>query len=200
MKRVLLISLALMLALAGWSAVGAQDGFYVIPSMKVVPKTGQTATYGPRDDGQLQKGVPSPAPRFTDNGNGTVTDNLTRLIWMQNASDVGAVGFGQKTWDDALTAANSLKSGDAGLTDGSQAGDWRLPNLRELQSLIDYGRSGPALPPDHPFTGVQSAYYWLSTTVADPTTAAWYMSFTSGSLNGGARSNTFYVLCVRGGP
>ena len=42
-----------------------------------VPKTGQTIPYGPRDDGALQKGVPWPQPRFTDNDNGTVTDNLT---------------------------------------------------------------------------------------------------------------------------
>ena len=156
MRRVLLISLSLVLALVGWSTVGAEDGFYVIPGMKgkyaPVPKTGQTTSYGTRDDGALQKGVAWPTPRFTDNGNGTVTDNLTGLIWTKNAN-----AFGQRTWAEALSDANGLASGSAGLTDGSKAGDWRLPNVRELQSLVDYGRSNPALPAGHPFTNVQSS-------------------------------------------
>ncbi|NIO68243.1 MAG: DUF1566 domain-containing protein, partial [Anaerolineae bacterium] len=57
-------------------------------------------------------------------------------------------------------------SGECGLGDGSSEGDWRLPNVRELQSLIDYGRQTPALPSGHPFTGVQSSLYWSSTTHA----------------------------------
>ena len=72
------------------------------------PRPARPATYGTRDDGDLQKGVAWPTPRFTDNNNGTVTDNLTGLIWMKNAN-----AFGMKTWDDALNAANSLKSGDS---------------------------------------------------------------------------------------
>jgi hypothetical protein len=131
MRRAWWISLALVLVLAGGSTACAQDGFYVIPAMKgkyaPVPKTGQTATYGTRDDGALQKGVAWPAPRFTDNNNGTVTDNLTGLIWTKNAN-----AFGTKTWNEALNHANNLESGDAGLTDGSQAGDWRLPNRRDI--------------------------------------------------------------------
>ena len=142
MRRVLLICLSLVLALVGWSAVCAEDGFYVIPAMKgkyaPVPKTGQTTTYGTGDDGALQKGVAWPTPRFTDNNNGTVTDNLTELIWMKNAN-----AFGTKTWAEALTAANTAVWHAAGLKDGSKAGDWRLPNVRELQSLIDYGRFLP---------------------------------------------------------
>ena len=97
MRRVLLISLSLVLALVGWSTVCAEDGFYVIPAMKgkyaPVPKTGQTISYGTRDDGDLQKGVAWPTPRFTDNNNGTVTDKLTGLIWMKNAN-----AFGVRTW------------------------------------------------------------------------------------------------------
>ena len=67
--------------------------------------------YDTKDDGALQKGVAWPIPRFTDNINGTVTDNLTRLIWMKNAN-----AFGTKTWADALTTANGLKSGVASRT------------------------------------------------------------------------------------
>jgi hypothetical protein len=74
MRRILLISLSLVLALVGWSAVGAdaQDSnkVVVIPLFSndaaPVPKTGQTISYGTRDDGALQKGVAWPTPRFTD--------------------------------------------------------------------------------------------------------------------------------------
>ena len=100
MRRVLLIFLSLVLALVGWSTVCAEDGFYVIPTMKgnyaPVPKTGQTTSYGTGDDGALQKGVAWPTPRFTDNSNGTVTDNLTRLIWMKNANAFGTENLGRR--------------------------------------------------------------------------------------------------------
>jgi hypothetical protein len=143
-------------------------------------------------------GVASPTPRFTDNGNGTVTDNLTGLIWMKNAN-----AFGEKTWDQAVIVAKNLKTGDdgTGLTDGSKAGDWRLPNLREFQSLIDYGRMNPALPDNHPFTGVQAWYYWTSTTYASDTTLAWDMGIgISGQTQGFQKVNgDDYVWCVRGG-
>jgi len=72
-----------------------------------VPKTGQTTTYAAGDDGALQKGVAWPTPRFTDNNNGTVTDNLTGLTWLRDAS---CLGF--QTWANALAAANSLADGN----------------------------------------------------------------------------------------
>jgi hypothetical protein len=200
MKRVLLITLSLVLALVSWSTVGAEDGFYVIPAMRgkyaPVPKTGQTNPYGlTGTDGALKKGVAWPTPRFTDNHNGTVTDNLTRLIWMKNAN-----AFVPKAWDDALTAANGLKSGDFDLTDGSKAGDWRLPNLRELQSLVDYGSTLPALPANHPFTGVVMSFYWSSSTNAGNTAYAGYMSFGDGTVSYYIKGGGNYVWCVRGGP
>ena len=201
MRRVLLITLSLVLALVGWSAVGADDGFYVIPSMRgkyaPVPKTGQTTPSYTGTDGAWKKGVASPTPRFTDNNNGTVTDNLTGLIWMKNAN-----AFGTIKWADALSAANNLKSGDpgTGLTDGSKAGDWRLPNIRELYSLVDYGRSAPALPADHQFTGVQVAYYWSSTTFVQSTGSSWTVFFNGGGVYPFGKDSIFYVWCVRGGP
>jgi hypothetical protein len=104
-----------------------------------VPKTGQTTSYRTGDDGNLQKGVASPVPRFTDHGNGTVTDNLTGLMWVQAPHAVTG-NLGTKSWINAIDFCKAL----------SYAGysDWRLPHLRELQSLIDYQRFLPPLDPE----------------------------------------------------
>src|SRR5262245_41434079 len=82
----------------------------------------------------MPAGVPFPNPHFTDNGDGTVLNNLTNLIWMMsaNCSTISPVN-----WVTALSNANSLANGQCGPSDGSVAGDWRLPNVKELQSLID---------------------------------------------------------------
>ena len=120
------------------------------------PKTGRTTSDAAGDTRPAERRSLA-HPRFTDNGNGTVTDNLTGLIWLKNANC-----FSSKTWSDALIAANTLNSGECALTDGSVEGEWRLPNVRELSSLIDYGRHNPALPTGHPFT-YDPGYYWSST-------------------------------------
>jgi len=160
-----------------------------------VEKTGQTTSYATGDDGALQKGVALPSPRFTDNGNGTVKDNLTGLIWLKNANPCGT-----KTWADAIAYCNSLASGTAGLTDGSVAGAWRLPNVKELQSLIDFGRYNLALPSGHPFTGVQSFFYWSGTSHADYADYAWIVDVSSGYVDFGVKSSySTYVWPVRSG-
>ena len=143
-----------------------------------VEKTGQTTSYWTRDDGDLEKGVVWPNPRFTDNGDGTVTDNLTRLIWLRDANR-----FGRKFWEGAVSACNTLSDDGSTLTDGSVAGDWCLPNVKELQSLIHFGCYYPACLPDtagtgqwsegNPFSGVQPYDYWSSTTYAGDTNNAW---------------------------
>ena len=159
-----------------------------------VPRTGQGVSYRIPDDGYLQKGVVWPSPRFTDNNDGTITDNLTRLIWLENANC-----FGAQAWNDALAAATTLNSTECGLSDGSAEGNWRLPNVRELQSLIDYGRSMPALSGSYPFDGVQSAYYWSSTTRADNSSSAWGLDLADGGTDGVAKTSVYYVWPVRGG-
>ena len=163
-----------------------------------VPKTGQTTPSLTGDDGDLQKGVAWPSPRFTDNGDGTVTDNLTGLIWLLNANC-----YSIRTWISALSDANNLKNGECGLSDGSAMGDWRLPNVREMQSLVDYGdvgvSAGLVLPSGHPFTGVQSSFYWTSTTKADVSSLAWLVTLAYGDLTFGTKADEDYVWPVRGG-
>jgi hypothetical protein len=164
-----------------------------------VPKTGQTPTVplnpAPAgSDGALQKGVAFPNPRFTDNGNGTVKDNLTGLIWLQNANV-----FGPKAWAHALTDCATLNSGEGGLTDGSAEGDWRLPNAKELYSLIDPACAGPALPSGHPFTGVSNNVYWSSSTYAVDAAKAWIVYSYFGFVNLSSKTITYYVWPVCGG-
>jgi hypothetical protein len=134
--------------------------------------------------------------RFTDNGDGTVTDNVTGLIWLQDAS-----GFGPDftAWPVALTFANSLSSGECGLTDGSVEGDWRLPNVNELHSLIDPRQSNPALSAGHPFSGVQSRQHWTSTTLDVGTASAWLVDLNNGWVNYNFKGGASYVWPVRGG-
>ena len=115
--------------------------------------------------------------RFVDNGDGTVTDSETGLVWPK---DVDAVG--KRSWHDAKAAVAALADGQHGLKDGSVAGDWRLPCIKELLSIIDYGRSNPALPSGHPFSGVQANRYWSGSTYAYYTSLAWYVSLGSGSV------------------
>jgi hypothetical protein len=159
-----------------------------------VEKTGQSISYETGDDGDYEKGIASPNPRFTDNGNGAVTDNLTGLIWLKNANCFGGV-----TWANALSDCNVLASGSCDLTDGSVVGDWRLPNVKELQTLIDYGSFHPALPSGHPFTDIQPGHYWSSTTHAGDTTGAWYVGMDYGVVRGDIKTSVCDVWPVRGG-
>ena len=80
-------------------------------------------------------------PRFRDNGNGTITDYFTELVWLKNANCTDKVGGvnkpnGALNWDDAATWSSGLASGTCGLSDGSHVGDWRVPTIDELKSLI----------------------------------------------------------------
>jgi hypothetical protein len=85
------------------------------------------------------------------------------------------------------------------LTDGSTAGQWRLPNVRELFSLIDFSQFGAALPSGHPFTGVQQSTYWSSTTYAPSTPYAWIVQLGDGTVNWVSKSTGRLVWPVRGG-
>ena len=167
-----------------------------------IPKTGQTVQQAAGDDGALQKGAAWPSPRFTDNSNGTVTDNLTGLIWLKDANcieTVGGVTGGQIPWADALTFCSNLANENCGLSDGSSAGDWRLPNLFELESLRDMSQYGPALPSGHPFSSVQNSYYWSSTSYSHDPADAWGVGLYGGHVSIDDKAGSRCVWPVRGG-
>lgn len=152
---------------------------------------------GTGQDGELQAGVAWPTPRFTLNGDGTVTDNLTGLIWLQDANC-----FGEVTWISAPAQVASLNSGSVTTCANYTAAtfdDWRVPNVRELASLIDYGRYTPCLPTGHPFVAVQADYYWTSSTDVKNTGYGWGMSFDDGLASTLFKPGYNYVWPVRGG-
>jgi hypothetical protein len=169
-----------------------------------VPQTGQQVCYnsfgqpipagGTGQDGELQAGVRWPVPRFADNKDGTVTDKLTGLIWLKNGNP-----FGTRNWEQALRDCNSLANGKHGLSDGSVAGDWRLPNINELRSLEDYNEHEPALPPGHPFTNVRQSLCWCSTTVPTAPALARFLFVGIGSCVWDHKSVIMGVWPVRGG-
>ncbi|MGK5090932.1 DUF1566 domain-containing protein [Deltaproteobacteria bacterium TL4] len=124
------------------------------------------------------------AASFTDNADGTVTDNESGLIW-QKADDNTA-----RNWETALTYCE-------GLTLGGRT-DWRLPSKNELQSIVDYSVYSPAINSTY-FPNTKSSNYWSSTTSASYTSYAWYVYFYNGYVDGYYKTNTNYVRCVRGG-
>ena len=177
--------------------------FYSHAATIQLPRTGQTKCYdtagteiacdGTGQDGDKLAGVVWPNPRFTDNVNGTVTDNLTGLIWLKNANC-----FAGQAWQTALDSANSLASGSCGLSDGSAVGDWRLPNVNELESLVDARNASPALPTGHPFSNVQLSYYWSSSSYANYTGYAWLVYMRDGYVGSNYKAYNTYVWPVRG--
>jgi len=151
-------------------------------------------------------GVSLPATkRFLDNGDGAVKDNLTGLIWLKNANCFDTLGGVAKTgplrWAEALTWSNNLASGSCGLTDGSTAGMWRLPNRKELLSLVDRSHYNPPLPTGHPFTSVQSGGYWSGSSYSGKSAGAWYVSMDDGYVYYVSKSSSDggYVWPVRAG-
>jgi len=155
-----------------------------------VPKSGQTNSYHVGDDAWWSTnnvGAVWPNPRFTvQMDTNCVVDNLTGLIWARNANLPG----GKLDWTNAVVYCTNLTYGGYS--------DWRLPNRRELFSLIDDSKSNPALPAGHPFIAVQSNRYWSSTAIMDG--SAWYVNLNYGIVHADCEMNDAqYVWPVRGG-
>ena len=103
-------------------------------------------------------------------------------------------------WNDALTYCNNLSNGSCELTDGSIAGDWRLPNVIELESLVNAEESDSAAwLNSQGFGYVQSFYCWSATTYAYSTYGAWVVSMIYGYVSVTHKPYTYYVWPVRAG-
>ena len=117
---------------------------------------------------------------------GLVTDSATSLQWQDDYSD-NAGNIKTATWTVAIDYCEALSLGGHI--------DWRLPNKKELLSIVDYGRYTPAI--SSIFQNTSSSYYWSSTTYAYDTSNAWIVNFDYGHTNGDPKTNTFSVRCVR---
>jgi Protein of unknown function (DUF1566) len=201
------------------------------------PATGQITSYVAGDDGYYQAGSPL---NYTDNGDGTITDNNTKLMWEEKDDVSGSLNRFTNTYPWAGTCQDNSTvcgtdadctavSGTAKCTParGAQytifqwvaalnaeafAGhtDWRIPNIKELQSIVDYGTSDPAV--DAAFNTscssgctvltcscTQSGGYWSATTFAGNSLGAWYVGFDGGPVRLGNMAAHYYVRAVRGG-
>ncbi len=161
----------------------------------ILPDTGQTRCYSNSrvitcpsagedfygQDGNYQ-GVQM---SYQDNGDGTVSDLVTGLMWQQ--ADDGTT----RTWADAGTYCSELSLGDHT--------DWRLPSRMELSSILDSGRVYPAINPVFSCSS-EAAAYWSGTISASDSDYVWYTYFAEGGTTANTKIAKYLVRCVRGGP
>jgi uncharacterized protein DUF1566 len=190
-----------------------------------VPATGQQTSYGPGSDGEVRAGVPLSA---TDNGDGTITDTTTGLMW-EKKDDAGGIhdkdnaytwGMGDPPYTMNGTMVTEFLPALNTPPCFADHCDWRIPNVRELQSLVDYEMDQPAV--RAPFSRncaggctvdgidgptcscIKRAGYWSSTTFQSTTPGsvpsfAWYVEFVLGSVGTHTKRDVGYVRAVRGG-
>ena len=135
--------------------------------------------------------------RFCDNGDGTVTDLNTCLVWLQDADCLGTAD-----WSGAIQKPPfELKDTVCGLDDGSKWGEWHLPSLGELKGLI---QGSPLLVCDpgpcthHGFKDIQSDRYWTSGKDNDPGSVVYFVHTAFDDSQGLAvPTSTFYIWPVR---
>lgn len=138
-----------------------------------------------------------PINNKADNGDGTITDLGTKLVWqkcsMGQVNDASCSGSSATAdWQNSLIYCANLTLGQPSL-------QWRLPNIHELASAVDYTATNPSISVAL-FPNSVSAPYWSSTTFAG-TNSAWWVDFASGAISDGccalvAKSNTYSVRCV----
>ena len=189
------------------------------PQPQAFPATGQTTSYAAGDDGAIRAGA---ALSYTDNGDGTITDNNTKLMWEKKSGDTTLHNVNYiYSWAGLCSNNSTLcqTNADCGvatpcaITDGQGTGwtifqwvaqlnakhfaghkDWRIPNVRELQSIVDYQNSNPAV--EAAFNTncaaactvttcscTQSDVYWSATTYAGGTSYAWDVNFFNGFVD-----------------
>jgi hypothetical protein len=164
-----------------------------------LPDTGQNKCYD--DNGEIpcpQWGEPyygqdaqyrGAQPSFRDNGDGTVSDLNTGLMWQKE--DKQNADYNTRTWQQAVNYCSALSLADHT--------DWRLPTVKELSTLVNFGRYDPSIDTKF-FPDCLWNFYWSSSTLADYPDDAWGVLFFDGYVDYGGKSYGSYVRCVRGGP
>ncbi|HID69195.1 MAG TPA: DUF1566 domain-containing protein [Desulfobacterales bacterium] len=139
------------------------------------PEVGQRL-YG--QDAQYQ----GTAAAYRDNGNQTISDLRSGLMWSNFSDNI------QRTWKGAISYCDELIFADET--------DWRLPSKFELESIVDYGRSYPAM---NQVFSCESSFYWSATPHVGNKRYAWSVYCEDGADHWVHKSNNYYVRCVRSG-
>lgn len=143
----------------------------------------------------------TPNGELQDNGDGTVIDSTTGLMWKQcsegQENDAACTGsVSAYSWQEALQILETLN------TNGGFAGhsDWRLPNIKELRSIVEVACHTPAINSVR-FPNTPATNYWSSTASFDDTENAWRVEFADGESNASrsGRNSVYAVRLVRGG-
>ncbi|MGK5091012.1 DUF1566 domain-containing protein [Deltaproteobacteria bacterium TL4] len=155
-----------------------------ITDLIALPDSGQTISYS-NSFGEDHDYLINPQS-FTDNGNSTITDNVTGLMWQQTTDATN------RDWATAGTYCDILILGGFS--------DWRLPSKKELVSIISFGTSHPAINTTY-FPNTYSSTHWSSTTFAPDPSWAGLVSFHNGDVNSNVKTvnDNGLVRCVRGG-
>ena len=159
-------------------------------------------------DGEFQRGL---VFDYVDNGDGTITDQKTGLIWEKLADDGGIHDFQDFAyqWAGAYGKINNLNAMNAG-SGFANHNDWRLPNVRELASLVNYSASNPSISSAFETdcgagcsvtecSCTHTKPYWSSTTAAASLNSAWSVNFATGAVASTAKTVYNYVRAVRAG-
>jgi hypothetical protein len=196
-------------AASNWSANGSfvvtvdtQGPVGVTAGAIQLPKTGQTACYdtlgavvscnNAGQDGTIQAGVIWPYPRFVNNGDQTISDNLTGLIWSRDTNPATT----GKTWQQALDYIKTLNTANY-----LGHNDWRLPNVYELESLTNKGLYLPETwLTGQGFLNIEgTTHYWSSSTLAAVSDHAWYVEMKFINVGYDPKSSLNFVWPVRSG-
>jgi len=167
---------------------------------RLLPKTGQITEYVAGDDGTHEAGWwkgrlnSNNLTRWiqkTIGGDDIVLDRATGLMWAADGNALGCANSIPQEWLPAILYATGLTF--AGFD------DWRLPNVSELQSIVNYGQNAPVIE-QPPFSNTVSDSYWSSTTYHLGTAYAWRCSFGQGGISAGQKTvDSLYIRCVRKG-
>jgi len=167
--------------------------------VRLLPDTGISQCYGDFSTGETGY-IECPAPgepfygqdaqyvtnpmTFSDNGDGTVNDEVTGLIWQQEEPDIAM------SWEEALTYCENFTLGESS--------DWRVPDVYELQSIVDYGRYDPSIDPIY-FPGTKDSAYWSSSPDASDPDYAWVVLFSFSNIQPSNKTGLkYWARCVRG--
>ncbi|GEM_PF-5587279 len=174
-----------------WSEATSSD---IASSAWFLYFTNGAANYGKHNKKyhlRLVRGVPAKNV-LVDNANGTISQTNTGLIWAKcsegQTGDTCAGTATIMTWEQALVTASNSNLGNYS--------DWRLPNIKELQTLIEYERDGAAKLNSNYFPNTPTTAFWSSTPFALYARNAWYL-YPNGYLGSLARTKTLHVRLVR---